>query len=110
MRVGVLTTDDPTHSTVQTFGCGRCMPRHSPIKGLDMSNTERHAPWENVYQTRGEREVSWFQENPAISLDLIRATGVTTTRILTIGDPGLAREIRRKPPKIGKKGLRDAAK
>jgi 2-polyprenyl-3-methyl-5-hydroxy-6-metoxy-1,4-benzoquinol methylase len=41
-----------------------------------MSNLERQAHWENVYQTKGEREVSWFQESPAISLDLIRATGV----------------------------------
>jgi len=35
----------------------------------------RQAHWENVYQTKGERDVSWFQENPDISLDLIRATG-----------------------------------
>jgi 2-polyprenyl-3-methyl-5-hydroxy-6-metoxy-1,4-benzoquinol methylase len=40
-----------------------------------MSNIERHAHWENVYQTKGEREVSWFQESPSISLDYIRATG-----------------------------------
>jgi SAM-dependent methyltransferase len=40
-----------------------------------MSNNERHAHWENVYQTKGERDVSWFQESPEISLDLIRATG-----------------------------------
>ena len=42
-----------------------------------MNDLSRQAHWENVYTTRGEREVSWFQENPAISLDLIRATGVT---------------------------------
>lgn len=41
-----------------------------------MSSIERHAHWENVYQTKGERDVSWFQESPNISLDLIRATGV----------------------------------
>src|ERR1041385_3741274 len=41
-----------------------------------MSNLGRQAHWENVYQTKGERDVSWFQESPAISLDLIRATGV----------------------------------
>jgi ubiquinone/menaquinone biosynthesis C-methylase UbiE len=29
-----------------------------------------------VYQTKGERDVSWFQESPAISLDLIRTTGI----------------------------------
>jgi hypothetical protein len=37
---------------------------------------ERRAHWENVYTTKREDEVSWFQESPAPSLDLIRATGV----------------------------------
>ncbi len=41
-----------------------------------MSSVERQTHWENVYRTRGERDVSWFQESPKISLDLIRATGV----------------------------------
>ena len=41
-----------------------------------MSTPARQAHWQNVYQTRGERDVSWFQESPAISLDLIRATGI----------------------------------
>ena len=41
-----------------------------------MSTLERQTHWQNVYQTKGERDVSWFQESPAISLDLIRATGV----------------------------------
>jgi 2-polyprenyl-3-methyl-5-hydroxy-6-metoxy-1,4-benzoquinol methylase len=40
-----------------------------------MSNIERHAHWENVYQTKGERELSWFEESPSISLNYIRATG-----------------------------------
>lgn len=43
-----------------------------------MSTIERQSHWQNVYQTKGERDVSWFQETPAISLDLIHATGVTT--------------------------------
>lgn len=51
-----------------------------------MSSMERHAHWEKVYQTKGEIEVSWFQENPAISLELIRATGVgTDASIIDIG-------------------------
>jgi SAM-dependent methyltransferase len=40
-----------------------------------MSEPSRQAHWENVYATKGEREVSWFQETPAISLELIRAAG-----------------------------------
>ena len=42
-----------------------------------MTDLDRHAHWQNVYQTKGERDVSWFQETPGISLDLIRATGVS---------------------------------
>lgn len=51
-----------------------------------MSTLERQAHWQNVYQTKDEREVSWFQENPAISLDLIRATGIgADASIIDIG-------------------------
>ena len=41
-----------------------------------MSTLERQSHWENVYRTKGERGVSWFQEAPTASLELIRATGV----------------------------------
>ena len=41
-----------------------------------MRALERQAHWQNVYQTKGEHDVSWFQESPSISLDLIRATGL----------------------------------
>jgi SAM-dependent methyltransferase len=33
------------------------------------------AHWDSVYTSKRENEVSWFQESPAISLDLIRASG-----------------------------------
>jgi SAM-dependent methyltransferase len=36
----------------------------------------RKSHWESVYTTKGEREVSWFQENPAISLELIALAGL----------------------------------
>ena len=39
--------------------------------------TDRQSHWENVYATRGEREVSWFEERPTLSLELIRAAGAT---------------------------------
>jgi SAM-dependent methyltransferase len=42
-----------------------------------MDDTNRRAHWENVYRTKGEREVSWFQETPSISLQLIRSAGAT---------------------------------
>jgi len=51
-----------------------------------VSTLERQAHWQNVYQTKGERDVSWFQESPEISLDLIKATGVPSdASIIDIG-------------------------
>ena len=41
-----------------------------------MSDPGRKAHWENVYTSKGESEVSWFQANPAPSLDLIRVQRV----------------------------------
>jgi len=41
-----------------------------------MDRAGRQAHWDNVYATKSENEVSWFEESPAISLDLIRATGM----------------------------------
>lgn len=35
--------------------------------------SDRTAHWQNVYATKGETEVSWFQDRPAISLEMIRA-------------------------------------
>ena len=51
-----------------------------------MSAPGRQAHWQNVYRTKGERDVSWFEESPAISLDLIHATGVgLDAKIVDIG-------------------------
>lgn len=36
-----------------------------------MNDANRKSRWETVYNTKGENEVSWFQENPAPSLALI---------------------------------------
>lgn len=37
---------------------------------------DRKSHWENVYRTRSPLDVSWYQEEPAMSLQLIEATGV----------------------------------
>jgi SAM-dependent methyltransferase len=37
--------------------------------------SDRTAHWQNVYATKGEAEVSWFRDSPAISLEMIRAAG-----------------------------------
>lgn len=36
-----------------------------------MEDANRKSHWETVYTTKSENEVSWFQENPAPSLELI---------------------------------------
>ena len=36
-----------------------------------MGEENRKTHWETVYTTKGESEVSWFQDNPALSLALI---------------------------------------
>jgi 2-polyprenyl-3-methyl-5-hydroxy-6-metoxy-1,4-benzoquinol methylase len=38
-------------------------------------NSGRLAHWQNVYREKTENQVSWFQETPAISLELIEAVG-----------------------------------
>lgn len=35
--------------------------------------SDRTTHWQNVYATKSETEVSWFQASPAISLEMIRA-------------------------------------
>lgn len=48
--------------------------------------TGRQAHWDHIYETKAGNELSWYQESPAISLDLIRATGVTPgAAIIDIG-------------------------
>jgi SAM-dependent methyltransferase len=41
-----------------------------------MSAVDRQAHWQNVYASKGETEVSWFQDRPAISLEFIAAAKV----------------------------------
>jgi len=48
--------------------------------------SDRQVHWENVYATKDENAVSWFQETPDISLDFVRATGVSASAsIIDIG-------------------------
>jgi SAM-dependent methyltransferase len=51
-----------------------------------MNNVSRGAHWENVYATKGENEVSWFQETPAPSLELMDLAQLTPdSAIIDIG-------------------------
>jgi SAM-dependent methyltransferase len=51
-----------------------------------MQNESRQAHWEDVYTKKGENEVSWFQENPTPSVELIAQFGATSaSAIIDIG-------------------------
>ena len=51
-----------------------------------MENDSRQAHWEQVYTSKNENEVSWFQESPAPSLALITEIGATPiSAVIDIG-------------------------
>ena len=51
-----------------------------------MEDQNRKAHWQNVYTSKGENEVSWFQDSPTPSLELIDLAGVSDkTAIIDIG-------------------------
>ena len=41
--------------------------------------------WENVYTTKADDSVSWFELSPAFSLELIAATGMKSASVIDIG-------------------------
>ena len=48
-----------------------------------METENRQSHWENVYTSKAENEVSWFQESPAPSLALIAEIGATPASVLS---------------------------
>lgn len=51
-----------------------------------MSKDGRKAYWDQVYATKGEREVSWFEERPTLSLDMLACASATVdAAIIDIG-------------------------
>lgn len=51
-----------------------------------MDTQERKAHWDAVYGTKAETEVSWFQEMPSTSLELLKAQGISeNSAILDVG-------------------------
>ena len=51
-----------------------------------MPSENRQVHWEDVYTRKGENEVSWFQENPALSLELIEKVGAAPgSSVIDIG-------------------------
>jgi SAM-dependent methyltransferase len=57
-----------------------------PVVEKAMQNESRQAHWQNVYTKKGDNEVSWFEENPTPSLELIGQVGATpASAIIDIG-------------------------
>lgn len=54
---------------------------------------ERRDHWDNIYASKGEDEVSWFQENPQRSLDLIAQLGINKAAPLIDVGGGASRLI-----------------
>ena len=51
-----------------------------------MSAPDRQQHWDSIYATKAEDQVSWFQAEPAISVDLIRvAGGIESSAVVDIG-------------------------
>jgi SAM-dependent methyltransferase len=49
-----------------------------------MVDAKRH--WDNVYATKGERDLSWFEAFPILSLQMLEAAGVTAEScVLDVG-------------------------
>lgn len=51
-----------------------------------MSNFNRKKHWENIYQTKEQNEVSWFQPTPSTSLDFFKDAKLSkSAKIIDIG-------------------------
>ena len=51
-----------------------------------MENLDRKKHWENIYQTKDLKDVSWYQPTPATSLDFLKQFNIpTTAKIIDIG-------------------------
>ena len=51
-----------------------------------MNAASRQAHWEKVYASKRENELSWFQENPATSRDLVAKAGANTaSAVIDVG-------------------------
>jgi trans-aconitate methyltransferase len=51
-----------------------------------MEHLDRKKHWENIYQTKDLKDVSWYQPTPTTSLDFLKQFNIpTTAKIIDIG-------------------------
>lgn len=48
-----------------------------------MASVQRH--WETIYRTKGEEELSWHQDEPTVSLRLIRSVADPGSKVIDVG-------------------------
>lgn len=60
-----------------------------------MADFDRTAHWQTVYSTKGETEVSWFEDSPEHSLSLIRKAGIGDSAIVVDVGGGASRLVDR---------------
>ena len=60
------------------------MSNESLLSSKDVLN-DQQAHWEKIYGEKKPDEVSWYQENPAMSLEIIQRVVPKTGRIIDIG-------------------------
>ena len=65
----------------------------------------RQAHWDSAYATKGEKGVSWFEDVPVLSLDLIRQLGATAQSSLVDIGGGASRLV----DALLRDGMRDVA-
>lgn len=58
-----------------------------------MSDENRQAHWDEVYTGNSENTVSWFQESPALSLELIKLAGATSASAIVDVGGGASRVV-----------------
>lgn len=51
----------------------------------DLTHIDLGTHWEKVYQTKDESEVSWHQEEPTVSLELIREVAAPESDVIDVG-------------------------
>jgi len=61
-------------------------PKRRLKRHRKMENFDRKKHWENIYQTKELKDVSWFQPTPETSLDFFKQFNVpTTAKVIDIG-------------------------
>jgi len=55
-------------------------------KGGDMDKKERKKHWENIFATKNQNEISWYQKTPETSLAFLNSFNLpNTAKIIDIG-------------------------